>query len=106
MEEKTFTIELSDGSQIKNLKLNGNNYVSKKELTESDFEGKLKHIKIINETDNTFEELDNVELIQLIKYSDGYYFVLKEISEEELKRMKMQGDIEYLAMMTNADLEV
>ena len=25
MEEKTFTIELSDGSQIKNLKLNGNN---------------------------------------------------------------------------------
>ena len=37
--EKSFKITLADGTQLKNLKLNGNNYISKTEITEDDFKG-------------------------------------------------------------------
>ena len=38
-------------------------------------------------------------------YEDGYYFVLRQLSQDEIDKQKMQGDIEYLAMMTNTDME-
>ena len=44
--EKSFKITLADGTQLKNLKLNGNNYISKTEITEDDFKGKLSKITI------------------------------------------------------------
>ena len=36
-----YTITLSDGTKLKNLELNGNNYISKTILEDSVFEGKL-----------------------------------------------------------------
>ena len=42
--EKSFKITLADGTQLKNLKLNGNNYISKTEITEDYFKGKLSKI--------------------------------------------------------------
>ena len=47
-----------------------------------------------------------MELVQIVHYEDGYYFVLRDITEAELEKMKMQSDIEYLAMMSDIDLEV
>ena len=46
-----------------------------------------------------------MELVQVAHYEDGYYFILRELSKAEIKERKMQGDIEYLAMMTDIDLE-
>lgn len=103
--EKSFKITLADGTQLKNLKLNGNNYISKTEITEDDFKGKLSKITIENETDKTSEKLEHVELVQIVHYEDGYYFVLRQLSQDEIDKQKMQGDIEYLAMMTNTDME-
>lgn len=103
--EKSFKITLADGTQLKNLKLNGNNYISKVKITEDDFKGKLSKITIENETDKTFEKLEHVELVQIVHYEDGYYFVLRQLSTDEIDKLKMQGDIEYLAMMTDVDLE-
>lgn len=105
--EKSFKITLADGTQLKNLKLSGNNYISKVKITEDDFKGKLSKITIENETDKTSEELEHMELVQILDYGDkGYYFVLRQLSADEIDKLKMQGDIEYLAMMTNVDLEV
>ena len=103
--EKSFKITLADGTQFKNLKLSGNNYISKVKITEDDFKGKLSKITIENETDKTSEELEHVELVQIVHYEDGYYFVLRQLSADEIDKLKMQGDIEYLAMMTDVDLE-
>lgn len=103
--EKSFKITLADGTQLKNLKLSGNNYISKTKITEDDFKGKLSKIIIENETDKTSEELEHVELVQIVHYEDGYYFVLRQLSQDEIDKLKMQGDIEYLAMMTNTDME-
>ena len=104
--EKSWKITLSDGTQLKNLKLSGNNYISKVKITEDDFKGKLSKITIENETDKTSEELEHMELVQILDYGDkGYYFVLRQLSADEIDKLKMQGDIEYLAMMTNTDME-
>lgn len=103
--EKSFKITLADGTQLKNLKLNGNNYISKTEITEDDFKGKLSKITIENETDKTSEELEHMELVQIVHYEDGYYFVLRQLSVDEIDKIKTKADIEYLAMMTDVDLE-
>lgn len=101
--EKQWKITLSDGTQLENLRLSGNNYISKKEITENDFKGKLS--KVLIEGNDEKQEYTNMELVQIVKYDDGYYFVLRELSEDELNKIKTKSDIEYIAMMTDVDLE-
>lgn len=103
--EKSWKITLSDGTTIENLGLNGNNYISKTKITEDDFKGKLSKVIIENETEKTSEEFEHMELVQIVHYEDGYYFVLRELSEQELKDIKIQGNLDYLAMMVDVDLE-
>lgn len=105
--EKPWKITLSDGTQLTDLRLNGNNFVSESEITEETFRGKLSKVVFegkVNE--NEFkQECRQMELVQIVHYEDGYYFVLREISQEELNKIKTKADIEYLAMMTNVDME-
>lgn len=105
--EKSWKITLSDGTQFKDLKLNGNNFVSEIEVTENDFKGKLSKVIIEGQEDGQVvkQEYEHMELVQVAHYEDGYYFILRELSKAEIKERKMQGDIEYLAMMTDIDLE-
>ena len=103
--EKSWKITLSDGTQLKDLKLSGNNYISKTKITEDDFKGKLSKVIIENETDKISVELEHVELVQIVHYEDGYYVVLRQLTQDAIDKQKMQGDIEYLAMMTNTDME-
>lgn len=65
----------------------------------------MSKVIIENETDKISVELEHVELVQIVHYEDGYYFVLRQLSQDEIDKQKMQGDIEYLAMMTNTDME-
>lgn len=107
--EKSWKITLADGTKLENLGLNGNNFISDTKLTEDDFEGKLLNVKIEGKTDDgqeIIEEHNHMELIQIVQYDDGYYFALRDLTDEELEKMKMQSDIEYLAMMSDVDLEV
>lgn len=106
--EKSWKITLADGTKLENLRLNGNNFVSESEITENDFKGKLLKVKIegTNEDGQEItEEHNHMELVQITHYEDGYYFVLRDISEAELDKMKIKSDIEYLAMMSDIDLE-
>jgi hypothetical protein len=107
--EKSWKITLADGTKLENLGLNGNNFISDTKLTEDDFEGKLLNVKIEGKTEDgkeIIEEHSHMELIQIAQYDDGYYFALRDLTDEELEKMKMQSDIEYLAMMSDVDLEV
>lgn len=105
--EKPWQITLSDGTQLKDLKLNGNNFVSETEVTENDFKGKLSKVTFEGTVNGEKfkQECNHMELVQIAKYEDGYYFVLRELSESELERIKTKADIEYLAMMTDVELE-
>lgn len=104
MENGTFKITLADGTVLDGLGLNGNNYISSKKLTEADFADNLDHITI-EDADGNVEELENLELVQVKKYGKEYWFVLRQLSEQELKDLRTRANIEYIAMMADIDLE-
>jgi len=79
-------------------------FVSSKKITESTFEGKLNGVTI-ESSEGMKEEHSNMELVTILKYEDGYYFALRDLSQDELKRMKIESDIEYIAMMVDVDME-
>lgn len=59
----------------------------------------------MNETNITKDEVHmNMELVQIIKVNDKYWFVLRDVPETEMAFVKMQSDIEYVAMMSEIEL--
>lgn len=105
--EKPWKITLANGTQLKDLRLNGNNFISETEITEDIFEGNLSKVVIegFENGQEVTKEYEHMQLIQIVHYEDGYYFILRELSKDELERIKIQADIEYLAMMSDIDLE-
>ena len=100
--EKKLTMTLSDGTKLKNLTLNGTNYVSSTKLTEDDFTGKLKKVTI-SDGENV-EILEHCELVQITQVGKEYWFVIRELSDQEVAFNQMQADLEYVAAMTDVDL--
>lgn len=108
--QKRYTMTLADGTRLEKLHLNGNNYISRTELTTADFAGKLETVTV-DDGENVVETLHDAELVQIIKDGDEWWFVLRELSEEE-KRQKEISDmlldqksqIDYIAMETGIDL--
>lgn len=105
--EKKWKITLADGTQLENLRLNGNNFISDTKITADIFNGNLSKVVIegIEDGKESVQEYEHMELVQIVHYEDGYYFVLRELSQDELDKIKTQADIEYLAMMSDIDLE-
>ena len=102
MDEKTYTITLSDGTVINNLSLNGNNFISKTSVTKEMFTDNCSPVTINDETMDEVHE--NMDIVQVSEVNGEYWFVLRDISSEELARIKMQSDIEYVAMMSGIEL--
>ena len=105
-----YTITLSDGTRLENLTLNGNNFVSKTEVTANTFRGKLGHVVITRdaETEDTglIGEHHNMELVQIAHYTqkthgvaDGWYFVLREIPADEMANRQLRADVDYAIML-------
>lgn len=89
-----YTITLNDGTEIKNLSLNGNNFISDTPLEESMFAGNLQTVRITGpNVDNTFENLD---LASLREDGGKYWLVLRQLSEQEIKERRMMADINAL----------
>lgn len=103
MDERIYRITLADGTEIGNLRLNGDNYISDTVIDKAVFTGNCSPVII---SDGTSEEIhENMELVQITEQVAGeYWFVLRDVSAEELVRIKMQSDIEYVAMMSGVDL--
>lgn len=92
MNEKTYKVTLKDGTVIEPLTLNGNNFVSKKEVTPETFEGKLDSV-IIESSDGSKEEHKDMELVQAKKYDDGFYFILRDIDPDELEKRELKKQL-------------
>lgn len=102
MDDKKYSIILADGTIIENLVLNGDNFISQNPIVSSMFDGNCSPV-LINDGEN--EEIhENMSLVQITKMEYEYWFVLRDISKDELMRMKMQSDIEYVAMMAGVEL--
>lgn len=103
-----YTITLSDESKLKNLTLNGNNFITAQEITEETFRGKLSRVKIECDDDGMMSdicgEFSNMELVQCRKYGAEYWFILREIPPEKFEMLRLAGNIDYVAMMTGVTL--
>lgn len=73
-------------------------------MTEDVFEGNLSHV-VIEDSEGNVEEHDNMALVQIAKYGKEYWFVLRELSAQEIRDAKTQANIEYIAMMADIDLD-
>ncbi len=110
MANEMYKVKLSDGTELKNLELNGNNFISKTEVTPEMFAGKMAHVTITGpegaDGAGLLGEHEHMELVRCQKDDalGGWAFVLRDIPAEKLEKLKTRGDIEYLAMMMDVDL--
>lgn len=96
---ENITIALSNGTELTGLKLNGNNYISPEKLTEDTFADGLSPV-VING-----EEHEQMALVQCIQHADGRtWFILRDVTAEEVAQAKLRADIDFLALMTDVKL--
>ncbi len=100
----SYTIISSTNRAVSDLEKNGDNYVSKTEIDESIFDSDL--LELIISDGEKEEVLKNMQFIQQMKIGDEYYICFREVPDQELKYMKDRSDIEFIAMMSDIDLEV
>lgn len=79
-----YSIKLSDGTEIKNLEMNGNNFIPDTIIDETVFENNLDKVTIIDE-DGNVEELKNAKVI-FTKVLDKQSFILIEKTKEEIEK--------------------
>ena len=110
--ERTWTVALADGTLIENLTLGGNNFQSETEITADIFDGNLSEVHIsASDGDMTgcaySDTLHNAELVQITHDNpDGkWWFILRELSEDELFKMRVRAQLDYIAMNSDIDLE-
>jgi hypothetical protein len=101
--KQPWTVTLDDGTAIGGLTLSGNNFISDAELTPEMFDGKLSKITA-TDGDSTLE-WNNAELVQITHPDSRWWFVLRELSPEELFRATTKAKLDYLALVTDTDLE-
>lgn len=102
MNDTVYKVTLADGTELSNLRLNGNNFISDVEVDPAIFEDNCSPVTINDgEHDDVHE---NMALVQVVKMGEEYWFVLRDLTQDELDKIKIQADIEYLAMMTEVDL--
>ena len=82
--EDTYTMTLADGTELTNLYLNGNNFISLVPIKEGTFtEESLKDVAVINTKTGELIRFRDAFLVQLAKYGDEYWFILAEKTKEE-----------------------
>ncbi len=102
MDKMIYKITLADGTVISDLMLNGNNYISKAPVDGSIFANNCSPVKI---SDGIVETLhSSMELVRLTENNGEFWFILRDLSSDELARMQMQSDLEYVAMMAGVEL--
>lgn len=67
------------------------------------FDGKLSKVTA-TDGENTLE-WNHAELVQITHPDDRWWFVLRELSPEELFRATIKAKLDYLALVTDTDLE-
>ena len=88
-----YTVKLSDGTKIRNLGLNGDNFVSSTKIEDSVFAGKLSHVEITDSESGEVQILEDAELILNKQYGDEYWFVIKEKPQSEKDKKEVNDSI-------------
>jgi hypothetical protein len=101
-----YTLKIND-TTIENLAMNGNNYVSDTEVDTSSWPAVFS-LTATDEEGNVTEEIPHARLIQQVQYAwddNKFYLAFAPVSEQEVKNAELRAQIEYLAMMTDVDID-
>jgi len=95
-----YTITLSNGTKLKNLELNGNNYISETIIEDSVFEGGLDTVVISDgETTETFTDM---RLMSNRVDNGKSWFVLGEKTAQQKKEEALSLELEEMRQAMNA----
>jgi len=98
------SIKLTDGTTLYNLSMNGDNFIANYEIDPDIFIGNLTDV-VIN-IDGANEVHSQMKLVQVTTYNDQYWFVLQDLTDQELLNLEIEAKIEYLAMMADIDIDI
>ena len=102
MDTKPITMKLSNGRILDGLRMNGDNFISSAEVRADMFEGGLSLVEILR--DGISETKENMELVQITRMNEEYWFVLREMTRGELDDIRIRADVDFIAMMTDVEL--
>ena len=95
-----YTITLSNGTKLKNLELNGNNYISETIIEDSVFEGGLDTV-VISDGENT-ETFTDMRLMSNRIDNGKSWFVLGEKTAQQKKEEALSLELEEMRQAMNA----
>ena len=100
------SITLSNGTVLDNLTINGDNFIANYSITDDIFKGDFSPVTI-NWEDDCFDEThNNMKLVQITHPNPTeWWFVLQDLTDEELYRLSIEAKLDYLAMMSDVDLD-
>jgi len=92
-----YIITLADGTQLKKLELNGNNYIAPNLIEDSVFEGNLGSVTISDGT--KAETYEDMVLIQNTSYGDGKsWFILAPKSPQDKEKEAREAELTALQL--------
>lgn len=89
-----YKIELADGTKVKDVRLNGNNYIPKK-LNKDVFANNLDKVIITDSDGNT--EILHGQKVQFVKIGEIETFILSAKTKEELEKEQLKEENEMLS---------
>lgn len=98
-----YTVTINATTFFRNLRLNGDNFISNAEIKDSDFPESPFTVVISDGERKT--TIENTELAQVKQYGDEWWFVLRKIPAEELERKTMISQIQMLEELLDALME-
>ena len=95
-----YKITLSDGTIIECQGLNGNNYISRTELTPAMFAGKLSHVTVDGPYGH--EEHGPMKLVQVRQYGGEWWLILADLTPAELRDQEIREENKLLREQVRA----
>lgn len=106
--EKTYSITLSNGIIINNLRINGNIFITDEYIDLQYFEKTFPKITVdtpnIEGDEYEMAIYENAYLYLVSNMEKETWFALATKTQEELQRTKLRSDVDYIAMMTDIEL--
>ena len=116
MEERTYTLKLSNGETYEGVKANGTTLELPGEVSREALEGGLRAVEIWSsgggsdgsESSEWCPDISgrysNVELVYYGKYEGFTSIVLRERKAEEVERERLRADVDYILMLEGEEI--
>ena len=94
-----YTVTINAAASFRNLRLNGDNFLSNAEIKDSDFPESPFTVVISDGERKT--TIENTELVQVKQYGAEWWFIVREIPSSEMERRNMLSQVEMLKEALN-----